>query len=399
MVAGIGPGGQVLIAGNAQGGVDLSTAERLAMPIEACEGSVVWRPAQLREDHGWTITLGVEHVRELREALGIFRACATTRKRREEVQAGRLLPWAASFPLPTLGPALVQAQHQLEHGRGVYLIRNFPLDCSEEDARLMYGGLLSYIGSAQPQTVQGELLQPVQDEGQAQLDERRGSKHNLGLPIHNDGCDVVGFLCRRTPASGGTTILVSAASVHNTLLREEPDLLRLLYGSFHSAWQDYMFPAYRNAAGTGLPRTWAAPIFSELEGHLCCRYSRFYIDRAQEYPDVPRLNGNQLAALDALDELLQDEDRFQYRRDFERGDVLLLNNHVVLHSRTQFVDGDTEDQCRQVYRAWMAVPNSRPLSPSLACFFGSCEAGVPRGGVKREFLLAGPAQRTQGTYG
>jgi hypothetical protein len=216
-----------------------------------------------------------------------------------------------------------------------------------------------------------------------------GSKHNLGLPIHNDGCDVVGFLCRRTPLSGGETILVSAAAIHNELLAKHPDALALLYQPLHNAWQDYMFPDGRNAEGTGLPRTWDAPVFSVAGGRLCARYSRFYIDRAQPFAGVPKLSPAQIDALDRLDRYLGDAQRWQYRRYFEPGDLLLLNNHVVFHSRTRFVNGNELASRRQLIRAWLAVPNSRPLATSMASFFGDTTAGARRrGGVKDDFMRA-----------
>ncbi len=297
-------------------------------------------------------------------------------------------PSKEEFPLPTLGILLAKAHNDLENGYGVRLFKNFPMDISENDHRLMFSGLLSYIGISQPQTVYGEILQPVQDEGQAKLDERRGSKHNLGLPIHTDGCDVVGFLCRRTPLSGGHTILVSASAIHNELLNSHPQVLKILYQPFHQAWQDYMYPGGKNTENTELPRTWKAPVFSMQQGKLCTRYSRFYIDRAQDFPGIPQMSSEQIDALDTLDGLLADEEKWQYQRDFEPGDVLLLNNHIVLHSRTEFVNGDKLEDCRQLYRAWLSMPNSRPLAKSMACFFGNVEAGAKRrGGVKDEFML------------
>lgn len=324
---------------------------------------------------------------ELKAALAGFKEAAAARGESPKWRAGHFFPTTETFHLPTLGPLLCSTRDELEEGFGAVLFKNFPLDCSEEDSVFMFCGLVSHIGRLQPQTVRGELLQPVQDEGQAELDERRGSKHNLGLPVHNDGCDVVGFLSRRRPRSGGTSVLVSAEAVHNAMRESHPEELAALYGNYHSAWQDYMYPEGRNSEATTLPRTWAAPVFSTSGGKLCCRYSRFYIDRAQTFPGVPKLSPLQLSALDTLDGYLNDAEDWQYRRDFDVGDVLFLNNHILLHSRTAFVDGETLDQRRQLYRAWMSMPNSRPLDESMACFFGNVEAGVARGGVKSEFMI------------
>lgn len=338
-----------------------------------------WTVSELADDASWIVSLTGVHQDELKTALIKLKGKPFD----EKVQ-----PTKEQFALPTLAKLLGDAQNDVEKGYGVRLFKNFPLDQSEEDCRLMFSGLLSHIGVSQPQTIFGEILQPVQDEGQAKLDEGRGSKHNLGLPIHNDGCDVVGFLCRRTPLSGGHTILNSAAAIHDALLESHPQVLEILYQPFHKAWQDYMFPGGRNTKDTDLSRTWEAPIFSMTNGLLCTRYSRFYIDRAQSFSGILEMSSEQVAALDTLDGYLADENNWQYRRDFEPGDVMLLNNHIVFHSRTEFVNGEALENCRQLYRAWLSMPNSRALAASMKCFFGNVEAGAGRrGGVKEEFML------------
>ncbi|OOZ47553.1 hypothetical protein BOW39_12970 [Solemya velum gill symbiont] len=348
--------------------------------------AAAWTVSQLEEDTSWIHVLSEPHQNELKNALLQFKESVATNGLAQKVREGTLLPSKDNFILPTLGPLLEQAQLDLEEGCGVVLFQNFPLDCSEDDSRLMYGGMLSYIGTPQPQTVMGELLQPIQDEGQANLYERRGSKHHLGLPVHNDGCDVVGFLCRRTPLSGGETILASAVAIHNEMLRTCPDQLTILYQDFANAWQDYMYPEGRNTEATTLPRTWSAPVFSERDGEICCRYSRFYTDRAQNFPGVAQMSESQIDALDTFDRYINDKESWQYRRHFQEGDVMFVNNHVLLHSRTEFINGEELHNQRQLYRAWMAVPNSRPLAESMKVFFGNVEPGSQRGGVKKEFM-------------
>jgi alpha-ketoglutarate-dependent taurine dioxygenase len=347
-----------------------------------------WHPQELAADTRWRHRLSPADQADLRAALQAWKAGQGSGD-------GRQLPMRPEqFPLGGLSRLLEGIQHSLEHHRGVFLLQDFPLDCSEEDSCIMFAGLLAHVGWLQQQTIGGEYLQPVQDEGQAQKYERRGSKHNLGLPLHNDGCDVVAFLCRRAALEGGETILVSPGAVHNRMLEECPELLAELYGHYHNAWQDYMFPQGRNTEDGPHPRTWEAPIFSMTGDRICARYSRFYIDRAQEFPGVPELRPRQLEALNRFDQYLYDAEHWQFRRSFLPGDVLLLNNHIVFHTRTAFRDGEQPGQKRQLYRAWLAMPNSRPISPALKDFFGNTAAGSPhRCCVKDEFLLrAGTVQ-------
>ena len=63
------------------------------------------------------------------------------------------------------------------------------------------------------------------------------------------------------------------------------------------------------------------------------------------------------------------------------GDVLLLNNWVTLHRRTAFVDDPDPMQQRHILRAWLSMPNSRPIHPLFLDNYGATEAGAIRGGM------------------
>jgi hypothetical protein len=66
---------------------------------------------------------------------------------------------------------------------------------------------------------------------------------------------------------------------------------------------------------------------------------------------------------------------------FEPGDIQLLNNHLIYHGRTQYVDYPEEERKRLLLRLWLSVPGSRPLPKGYEVVFGSTEAGAVRGGV------------------
>ena len=86
------------------------------------------------------------------------------------------------------------------------------------------------------------------------------------------------------------------------------------------------------------------------------RTNRKNTDAAQrDFEDVPRLTPEQTQLLDLLDELLPDP-RFCYSMELERGDFQLLNNYVILHSRTPFEDFEEPDRKRHLYRLWMSIP-------------------------------------------
>ena len=65
----------------------------------------------------------------------------------------------------------------------------------------------------------------------------------------------------------------------------------------------------------------------------------------------------------------------------EPGDLQLINNHSVLHSRTGFEDFDQQERRRLLYRIWLATPGSPQLPARWGPSFGSIESGSVRGGI------------------
>jgi hypothetical protein len=85
--------------------------------------------------------------------------------------------------------------------------------------------------------------------------------------------------------------------------------------------------------------------------------------------------------LDLLDELLPD-DKFCYSMELDRGDLQLLNNYVVIHSRTNFEDHDEPERKRHLLRLWLSIPQGQRLPSLWKEYFGAVAAGSVRGGVR-----------------
>ena len=66
----------------------------------------------------------------------------------------------------------------------------------------------------------------------------------------------------------------------------------------------------------------------------------------------------------------------------EPGDLQMLCNQTMLHSRTSFEDHADEEKRRTLYRLWLARPDSRRLPKSWEVFYGTAEPGTVRGGFK-----------------
>ena len=60
----------------------------------------------------------------------------------------------------------------------------------------------------------------------------------------------------------------------------------------------------------------------------------------------------------------------------------VLNNHVTLHSRTEFVDHDEPALKRCLFRLWLAPPDWPALPESWRPAYRAVEAATVRGGIK-----------------
>jgi Taurine catabolism dioxygenase TauD, TfdA family len=102
-------------------------------------------------------------------------------------------------------------------------------------------------------------------------------------------------------------------------------------------------------------RPWfAAPIVSGLPDRFRFVYLRWYIDKAQHHADVPRLTDAQVELLDLIDELTQDS-QLHLDMDFTPGDIQLLANRTILHSRTAYKDHDDPARRRHLLRLWLTL--------------------------------------------
>jgi hypothetical protein len=327
-------------------------------PIEA---PFAWKGADLQHRTDWMRTFRPAELKELDAALqGVKqRGLAWVDVTRED------------FPIPHFARELAKIAQELETGRGMIMLRGLPLEYSPDDLRMVYWGIGTHLGTAVSQGGRGELLGIVEDEGQEVARTKyRGSKTADSLPFHADRCDVVGLLCVRKAKSGGLSRITSATAIHNEVLGRHPDLLDVFYADWYHSRQGDEAP--------GESRAYPKPIFAFRDEHFTGLFSTNYLRFAQEYPEVPRFTQRQLEALDLFGKLA---DELALDMTFEPGDIQLLNNHLIYHSRTHYDDYEEKERKRLLLRLWLAVPGSRPLPDSYETLFGSIEPGAVRGGL------------------
>lgn len=306
-----------------------------------------WQAADFEQGEDWIDQLTGADVAELDAALHYAKSRGLT---------GTALT-REDFPLPRLAGRLEQVLDTLINGRGFALLRGFPArDYSKEDAGTIFWGIGTYLGSPWPQNARGDLLGDVRDTGRSIMDtDVRGYQTRVHLPFHTDGSDFVGLMCLRTARQGGVSSIVSSVACHNALARTRPDLLARLYEEFYIDWRE------EQPAGA-LPY-YTMPVFTRHDGRLFNRYVRGYIDSAQRFAELPRLTALEREALDALDALTVSRE-FRLDMDLQPGDMQFVNNYVIFHSRTEYVDHDAEDEKRHMKRLWLATDRiaSRPAA-------------------------------------
>ena len=167
------------------------------------------------------------------------------------------------------------------------------------------------------------------------------------LPFHGDLEDVIGFLCVRPAQRGGARKFASAVTVYNVMRREHPDRLRVLTEPFHMALQ-FSHPDH-GGRWTQLP-------FLSVRDDVfnACAY-RVHIRRAQALPGVPRLTEAQSDALETFNSIA---DEISVSVELQPGDMEFFNNHVILHTRTQFSD---DPPGRHLLRVWLSIEGFRTL--------------------------------------
>jgi hypothetical protein len=309
---------------------------------------VAWRAEEMRDSARWICELTSSDISDIERGLA-------------QVKSRRLaIPFAADdFPLGGFADRIAQLRKDIEYGSGVCLVRGLDVDrYGLDDVRLIYWGIGAHLGTGLAQTPRGELLIDVMDTGGDMYKNPtvRAFHTKQKLSFHNDQGDVVGLLCYRHAKAGGLSRIVSSAAIHNEILATRPDLAQVLYGPFYSD--------IRGEEPKGRKPYYVEPRFAIFKDRFYGTHGPNYVRSAQRFAEVPRLTPAQHEAMDLIDTLCN-EDRFQLDMDFRRGDIQFLNNHNVLHSRTEYEDFGDPKEKRRLLRLWLMTPRFADIPPHL----------------------------------
>jgi len=271
---------------------------------------------------------------------------------------------ADDFPLPILGPALAALGEELEHGRGFALIRGLtPERYGDERLAAIFWGIGAHLGTGLAQSTKGDRLGHVMDLSGPDSDVRQMRNYELGgdLRMHTDlNNDVVGLLMLRAAKSGGESRIASSMAIHNIILEERPDLLEPLYDG-------YYFHLLRKERTDGPNRTaHRVPVFSDFDGALSCHFNPSPVERAVERAGVT-LSPLEDQAFRFFGELAMRPGVY-LDMNLQPGDIQFLNNHVMLHGRTDYEDHPEPARRRHLLRLWLRCANARKQAPETRVY-------------------------------
>src|SRR5262249_11891795 len=306
------------------------------MHYEPIRGPSAWYGRELAAREDWIRRFSGPELAEIARAVRAFKS------------SGRPLAEIspASFPLPELSGVLRSLLAELLEGRGFVMLRGFPVrKYSRDEQAIAYMGLGSYFGRARSQNAKGHLLGHVKDLGLDIGDPNvRYYQTSRRLEYHTDSVDVVGLLCLQEARAGGESFIASSMTLYNEVLARSPDLLPALFEPFATD--------RRGEVPEGMQPWFDMPVFHRHAGRLSCIYVRQYIESAQrQFPEARRLTRAQVAAMDLLDELVN-EPHIPLSMAFRPGDMQFLHNHQILHSRNDFVNWPEPERHRHLLRLW-----------------------------------------------
>ena len=254
-------------------------------------------------------------------------------------------------------------------------MRGLPRDgLTEPEFKLMNWVIGLYAGVARPQGLSSQYIAAVRDAGtNYRASNGRGYSSNAKLDFHVDGADLTTLICFNKAKSGGQSMISSGVTANNYFVKERPELTDTV--------EQYFYFSRQNEQASDEAPYYGQPLFDMQDDHLFCKWNRNRVQSAQKLSNVPPLTDLQRNAMTALDEIIM-RPELMYTMYLEPGDMQILNNYTMFHSRTHYEDFEDPDQKRCLFRLWLAPPDSVRMPESWRAFYRSIEPGTVRGGIR-----------------
>jgi len=249
--------------------------------------------------------------------------------------------------LPNLQSRLPGWREELRDGLGVVLLRGVPVRAwGTEKTSMAYWCLGHALGSPGPQNPAGELLGHVTDY-------RDGPEAGLvrlyrtsdDIRFHCDAADVVGLLALRTAERGGESRIASSTAIHNEIVQRRPDMAAELFEPFDYDRRDEEKPG-DSPVFTVTPAAW--------DGRMLRVFWHSDYMRSAVRHDGVELSNRRQEFIDLFD-AIGAEPEMRLDMQLDEGDIQLISNHTVVHSRTAYVDHVDPDERRHLLRLWLSL--------------------------------------------
>ena len=228
-----------------------------------------------------------------------------------------------------------------------FCVLKLDADLTVNNSSILSGfwNLFTSLAKPLPQYHTGELSFKVYDAGKAPT-KNHYSNTNRGGGFHTDGTFLpitpfyVGLVCIRQAKLGGESILIDGRKLYHELSLKYPQALTWLK-------KEYQFDCCGQVPNR---ETQGKAIFNPQTNSPFIQYLRGYIINGHQKSGIP-LEAEAIKSLDVLDELAAQE-KFQYIFKLNPGEMLIFNNHIMLHGRSKFIDGDTDGEKRLMFRLY-----------------------------------------------
>ena len=323
-----------------------------------------WTVDDLRSNTSWVFELDA---RARRDLVAAVRKAANPAKMLFDYRRD-------DFDLGSAWTVIAASLRDVRDGTGFAILRGMPReDLTAAEFELLTWAIGLHTGVARPQGKASHFMSAVRDAGVVyRTGKGRGYSSNADLDFHTDSADIVLLTCYNVAKSGGMSMVSSSVTAHEVLAKERPDLIDVLH-------QPHYFSRQQEEAADE-PPFYPNPIYDERDGLLFSKWNRNRLRSAQTIDGVPALSAAQFDALDLLDDILR-RPGVMHTMYLRPGDMQILNNHVTLHSRTEFEDHDDPALKRCLFRLWLAPPDGVALPESWRPAYRSVEAGIVRGGI------------------
>tara|TARA_Y100001934_G_scaffold44278_1_gene53420 strand:+ start:453 stop:1541 length:1089 start_codon:yes stop_codon:yes gene_type:complete len=283
------------------------------------------------------------------------------------------------YPEMDLGPALPiidQAVEETMQGGGLVVLDNLPRDeLTEEEFGFLNWAIGLHVGVPRPQGKSSQYMAKVQDVGtDYRAASGRGFSSNAKLTFHTDGADISTLGCFNTAKSGGMSMITSSTAVWHQFVKERPDLVEAVQEELF-----YFSRQQEEAADEG--PFYGQKLFEKCEGLVFGKWNWNRLRTAQDIDGVPEYSEKQIEILKSLGEIIQRSTHL-HTMYLKPGDLQIMNNNTVFHSRSAYEDFEEADKKRLLYRLWISPVRSPRLPESWKDFYRETRPNMVRGGIR-----------------